>query len=543
VILPPAKRIVTTHPDLVVLSIWWGLVIAIGFIRKDFTGDGVRHLGHIVTSDRPSLGAARWLLFPVFLYGILRPTVWLGLVHDVESLTRAMMAVTVVAAGVYGLALRACLRSVGVPASRRAAALAVALCSAGLFFAAIDLMEPIFGAALIMCGLAFAARRTNSVEVTGEQRRRGVLLAVTAIAIATLSYQGLILGLGLIPLVVPKQAWRDRTLLIEATAILAGMALLMWGILVWDGLGLAQAVKQLVRGADNPAYATFMKKPGILSYIVAVVAGPPQGLITLGDFHGFNGIIAGLKTPGQRRAGLEMLARFGLGTGVLVVGVGTAFRRRDCALLIGLGTLLLLPLLRRQQYGYIKFWILLPPLLAFGASRAATWIATAVALLFFALNVPATLAALPAGNRSYRDHMQAFAKADARSCWLTSAWVPPYFFRWPGQICPILGTLSEDTGDDPAAILTASRRALTVQLQDCFCRSSAVFTDDMLEKNRPVLTSSAEHFGYSDVDLTALTLGEAQGTALSRTTPIVWTYPKSLQRRLCEVVMEARPIP
>lgn len=533
--LPRARRIAVDHPDVVLLAAWWVLVVALGFARKDFTGDGVRHLLPVIAGNGPSVGESRWLLFPGFMYLLWRPFVLLGIVHDAEGLTRAMMAATVIAAGVYTLALRDCLRSLGVSPVRRAAALAVAVFSTGLFVPATDLMEPIFGATLIVCGLAFAARRANDPGATDEQRRRGVYVAAAAVAAATPLYQGLVLGIGLIPLVVPTRVWRDRRALVGAGAIVAASLVLMWVILVLDGRTLAQGFKQLLRGADNPGYATFNKKSGPMQFVVALVAGPPQGLIGLGQFHGFNGLIADLRTPGARSAALEVLVRLAIGGAIFFGGLWVAIRRRDQPLLIGIAFLLVLTVLRRQQYGYIKFWILLPVLLAFAASRAAPWMGFTVAAAFAALNVPGLVAYVPESNRSYQDHMQAYAHADARSCWYTGSWVPPFWFRWPGKIVPVLGTLSEGSGDDPKAIMAASRANMTKLLRQCFCESSGVFTDDMIAPNRASLVETATHFGYDEIDLTGFLLADGQGTALSRTRPTVWAYPKDLQDRLCQV--------
>lgn len=533
------RRAAAAAPDLMVIGAWWALIIAIGFLRKDFCGDGLRHLPALLESARPHLGEPRWLFFPPLLFVILRPAVTLGLVHDVEGLTRVMMAATVAAAGIYLLALRACLGALGIEPDRRAAALAVAGGSAGLLLAATDLMEPIFGATLVAIGLAVAARRAAAPGASAEDRRRALFVAVAAIAAATLLYQGLVLGLGLIPLVIPIRTLRHWRAWAPAALILAAVPLVMIGALAASGSSVGHAVARALLAEENPLYRSYLEKPGLTPYLVALAAGPPHGVVTLGEHHGFHGVLADLRTPATRWPATQILLRLGFSMAVLTAGAVAAWRRRDWPLLWSVAALALLPVVRTQEYGYIKFFILMPIVLAIGAARAPVPVAVALAALLVGLNAVPLLSDLPAQRRLYDDRVAAYGRADEHGCWLTTGWIPPLSFRWPGSVCPILGSLASGAGEDAASVAAAGRAALTACLEDCFCRSSAVFTDDMTDATaRPLVADSARHFAYTAVDLEAVVLPLQRAHLVSRagSASPVYQYPPDEQRRRCGLV-------
>jgi hypothetical protein len=526
-------------PDVWVVVAWWVVVAVLGFSRTDYTGDGLRHLPSIVEGLGPRLGEPRWLLFPGFLYGLLRPFVVLGLATDVGALAHVMMGATVVAGGVYMLALRACLVATGVDARHRAAALALAGASAGLLLPSADLMEPIFGATLAVCGLAWAARRAGAPAA--EDRRRALLVAVASIVVAALLYQGLVLALGLVPLVVSRETLRDRRAQILSLLILAVVPLAMVGALVLAGDSVAHALGRALQGEENHFYSSYMKKSGVMARVVPVLAGPPQGLVSLTDFHGFNGLIASLRGGAGRREALETLAELAFGAAIVWLGVLGAARRRDVAVLLAFASLLILPVVRCQQYGYLKFYILFAVVVAFAAARERPAFVAAAALGLVALNLTPMFLYLPASLRDSRERAAVYAEAGRDSCWFTTAWIPSYSFRWPGRVCAVLGSLAGGHGATDAAVLAMGHGALTSCLDACFCGSSSVLTDDMTEAGGPLVAASAAQFRYTERDLGELVLPAARAERLSpagAATP-VFRYPASEQRRLCERLTHA----
>jgi hypothetical protein len=528
--------------DLWVVAAWCALIVFVGFTRFDYTGDGLRHLPAIVGGVGFHLGEPRWLLFPGFLYLLLRPFVVLGIAPDVESLAHVMMGATVLCGAAYMLSLRVCLVAARVEPRRRAAALALAGASAGLLLASTDLMEPIFGAALIVCGLGWSARRASRPDATPAALRRTLYVALGLIAVATLMYQGLILAVGLLPLVFPRAVLRDRRALVPSLLILAAVPLVMVGALMLGGDTLGHALARALKGEENVLYSAMNRKPGLGSRVVALVGGPPQGIVVLRDFHGVKGLLAGLRGGAGRGAAIKTLAVFGLGGLIVLSGLVSAVRRRDRAVLIAFGVMMLLPVVRSAQYGYLKYYIFMAVIVAFGAARARPSIVAALAVVVALINVGPVLTGVSAARHLYTEQMKVYARADAQSCWVSSGWIPPYSFRWPGRICGMLAHLSSGHAQTEAEVEAAARASLTACLEACFCHSSAVYiNEDMTEPAAPYLAAEQQLFQYTDIDLGELVLPEARGERVSPAGSYpVYRYPSADQLRICRDLGRAR---
>lgn len=538
-----AGRSLADAPDLWLIAAWWVLVLFLGFARWDYTGDGLRHLSPIVGGGGPRLGEPRWLLFPAFLYALLRPFVVVGIAPDVGALARVMMGATAVAAGAYMLALRSCLIAARVDERRRAAALALAGATAGLLLASTDLMEPIFGATLVVCVLGWAATRIARPVASAEERRRALVVAVAAIALAALLYQGLVLALGLLPLVFPREALRDRRAQVYALLIVAAVPVVMLGALLLSGDTLTHALERALRGEENVLYTTYMKKSGVTPRLVALVGGPPQGLAVVSGFHGFNGLLASLRGGGPDRVqSLRTLATFGFGGLIVALGVFAAVRRRDFVVLFAFGVMMLLPVVRCQQYGYLKYYIFMAVIVAFAAARARPALVAGLAVALLLLNTGPTIASLPTRVRDHREQLAAYGRADVRSCWMATGWTPPYSYAWPGSVCGVLAALASGHGQTEREVVAVAHAAMTSCLDTCFCRSSGVFMNDMTEEAVPLLAASAQQFQYGVFDLGQLVLPAVHAERVSSPggSSLVYRYPAADQRRICESVTRAR---
>src|SRR5260221_1155568 len=123
----PARRRILTRlsdaPDLLVIAVWAALVFCVALLRVNFIGDGVRHLTPIVTHTPPSLGEPRWLLFPIFVFALVKPVQMAGLVHSVKDAARVFLAVDYFAGITYLLLLRQWLVYRSVSSRSRAGAL------------------------------------------------------------------------------------------------------------------------------------------------------------------------------------------------------------------------------------------------------------------------------------------------------------------------------------------------------------------------------------------------------------------------------------
>jgi hypothetical protein len=92
--------------------------------------------------------------------------------------------------------------------------------------------------------------------------------------------------------------------------ILATVPVVMTGLLVVSGDSLAFAARRAALGAENPIYRSFLRRPGLEPYVVALVAGPPLGVLEAGEFFGFNRVLAQLSDPNARGAAIWTLVHF-----------------------------------------------------------------------------------------------------------------------------------------------------------------------------------------------------------------------------------------
>lgn len=534
------------HLDVAVIGVWLALAAIVVFLRRDFCGDGLRHIAPALTAPHPVLGEARWLLFPTLVYAVVHPLAVFGVVRDVEAAARVLALVNLALSAVYLDSLRRCLVALGVGIRSRAGALAVAAASAGLFFAATDLMEPMSAAAVAMLGLAFAAKRTHDPLSQLDRNRQATLVGVGLIAAAALFYQGVILAVGLIPVVVPRSVLRDRKLWLWAGIILALVPATMWVAGIAQGHGAVYAAARVLQPGDNPAYNSYLRRPGLGPRLAALMAGPVQGLVGLIDFNGARAIWEGLRTPGHRSA-LTNAALIICGDAILAAGTVAAIRRRDWALLTGLAAVLILPVVvRYQQYGYLKYYIMLPVVLAIAASRTRPAIAALIAGALLLVNTTERVSSVQAERAEYQRRVSVYAEAGTNSCWFTSGWGPRYGFRWPGHVCAALSSLQSYLGEGEVG-LSGPHRALQHCLEDCFCNSTVVMTDDMTDEAKPIVRELADQFQFHAVDLAALTLrGDGGSVSRSAQESPVMRYPADEQRRLCTVIRNSpssRPTP
>ena len=519
--------------DWLVIAMWATFAVVIVLLRADFEPDGVRHLPHVLSSNHPALGEPRWTLHPTLVFILTKPLVAVGLVGSVEGIAHAFSLMIVGLAIGYLVALRSILQSMGASEHSRAAALALAAVSAPLLKLGTDILEPLSAAAIAVIGLGYAAAgRPDAPDA-----RRRILVAVAAIALGGLVYESVILAIGLLPLVVPfRELVRPRTAL-PAAMILAIVPVVMIGLLVMNGDSLAHAATRAALGAENPLTRDFLRRPGLEQHVVALFAGPPQGVLKMDEFSGFNRVLAQLSDPSARGAAIWTLVLFLLGGVIVAALLFAAARARAWWVLVGFATLLVpLVLLQPQYYGYLKFYSLLPVVLAVAAIHLPARVAGTMALIVALINVPARVDGLIQERAFARVVTPVYKAAGAEACWVTSGWGPPLSMRWPGQNCGILQALAHGTGEDVNRLLATQHGALTECLEACFCRSNEVLTNDMTSDRRSVVQQLATTFGFDRIAIDDLLLRPGEGKSLMPGDRPILRYGPDRQRQVCDAI-------
>ncbi|MFL6280583.1 MAG: hypothetical protein ACJ731_10760 [Vicinamibacterales bacterium] len=512
--------------DLLVLLALAVVIIVAATLRREFLGDGVRHLPAILSS-RIQPGEPRWLLFPALANLWVRLMSAIGLVAGVESALRALVVLSVVSGIVFLVSIRAWLRAECNDDARRAAALLLAGSCAPFLLLFSDVAEPQVAAGIAAAGLACARVWRDDVR----RAPAAALVAVATIAIASLMYQGIMLAFGMLPLVVSA-----KTTSVRRVAVASGVAVLlvmttMVAAQVATGTPAAAAATTVVRGERNPLTRSLMADRSPWKYLAATLAGPPQGIVTLRNYSGLRTMVSSLRSSdaGVAATGIGNVARLFLGCAIAAVLLRGGVRDRQWRVLAAAAVLLALPVIRNQQYAYVKFHILWPipvALLAMRCRARTIWIAAAIALAVNGYLLSEEV-------RRGRDHASfaraAYATATPATCWVTSGWAPPFTYLWPGTTATMLGTLA--TGIHPAD----QGATLTTALQRCFCDSTSVWTDGTA-RDAEIVRSLATHFEYTSIDLASLLIdpNEANSTPM----PGVLVYSDAARQRACRATAQ-----
>jgi hypothetical protein len=516
------------HLETLVLGALVMILILTAAARRDFLGDGVRHLSAALSSP-PHVGEARWLLFPSLLYFLVRPFAALGLVQDVEAAIQPFLWASVASGALFLFSLCAWLRAESENSAQRAAALLLAGSCAPFLALFSDIAEPQIAAAIAVTGLAYArVQRDNPARA-----QAGAFVAIGAIASAALIYQGMILALGMLPLVTSRDTLTRRRVLgaLGAAVLLVPAAILTAQIAA--GVPPALAVATTVGGERNPLTRSFMASPSPAKYVAALVAGPPQGIVAIRNFGGLFALLTALSDSDAQAVALAAanVSRLMLGCVIVWTLFAAGARDREWRLLAAAGILLILPVLRNQQYAYPKFFVLWPVPIALLALRHRARIVGVAALIVLVSNVWLLADSVRHGRRMYSSVHQSYQHATPTTCWLTSGWAPPLWYVWPGTTTNILGILA--TGTDPAV----QSRLLTQSLRRCFCESGAVWTDTT-ERDGANVASLSRHFDYNAVDLTRILLPVASSESVA-VAPGVHAYPQPARERICGAVTAA----
>jgi hypothetical protein len=475
--------------DLAAIAAWTILVIAMAAARASFMGDGVRHVAPVLAAGSPYLGEPRWLLFPALLYGILKPFQRPGWIGDVPQAIDFFLAASVICGVVYVLLLRRWLIQRGVGPLTRAAAITCAAMTPPLLLLSSDIAEPLFAATIALGGLVFAATRPP------DKSRIGIIVATIAIALASLFYQGTILAVALIPCAAPPGFLRDRKTPIVILAILLAVPVTMEiSLVAASGDSAAGALQRIIGGEQNSLYKNEMRSHSLPVWPIfaAVTMGPAENIIPIPDSHGIRGIAQRLEQRSTFADGIAEAAGIAFALAMFAAAIALAITHRRFEILLALGVILILPVIRNFQYSYIKFYVLLPIIVALCASMVrGPWLAFAAATISI-FNI-AYAASDIASQRQWAHALESIYTTNTRNiCWITRGWGPPQ--NWPGSCCSLVAVLSRGGAETTTALESLNDAALRKSLKQCFCASSEVVTGDITSESEGDLANIARQF-------------------------------------------------
>ena len=527
----PARRPILTRlsdaPDLLVIAVWAALVFCVALLRVNFIGDGVRHLIPIVSHTPPSLGEPRWLLFPLFLFAVVKPVQMAGLVHSVKDAARVFLAVDYFAGITYLLLLRQWLLYRSVSSRSRAGALLLAGMTTLLLGFSSDIVEVMVPATIALAGLVYLASRPP------ESATKGLYLAAAAIAIATLLYQGIVLAVALVPCAIPRDAHVRMRPFILFCAILAIAPLVMFTTIVAIGTSPHTAIHLMLTGEKNVLFRNILashRPPLLKRPIAAISVGTESSIIHLPDNLGISqGLRLLLHSATFIEGAFNITGRL-FALVMVFAGIVVVYRRRDWRIAVGFAGLMILPTVR--GYAYLKYYALMPIVVALVASLSPPAVVLGAGVVVATFNLT-YLARDFAHDRQLAGDIAPFYASAGTSCWLTTGWGPP-LIGWPGSMCSMNQVLAAAHTDQVNAMIAENNRRMTESLRQCFCGSSAVYTDDMTLSSKEAVTYLAGQYRYVGADLTELLWSPAKGSiAFDRDGIVIYTYTRPAQSELC----------
>jgi hypothetical protein len=521
-------------PDLLIIAAWAALICCTAALRVDFIGDGVRHLPHILAESRPLLGEPRWLLFPAFLFAIIKPLQMAGVVDSLDGAVRVFLALDVFAGVAYMLLIKHWLLIRSVPAPSRVAALLIAGMTVPMLRLSSDIVEVIIPATIALGGLVYLASRPL------ERVNKGLWVAAAVIAFAALLYQGIILAVALVSYAIPRGATiRIRTIILFC-AILAVTPLVTVTTIVASGTSPRTAIHLMLTGEENVFYRDRLASHRLPIWerpIAAISLGAARSIIEIPDNRGFSGAMHLLS---HRATFMEGAAEVGgclLALAVVAMGAVAVARRMDWRIALAFTGILTLPVLR--GYAYIKLYGLMPTVVALAAAGSAPAIVLGAGAIVGSFNVTYLARDIARERKLARDIAPLYENAGSSACWLTTAWGPP-IFGWQGWTCSMSQVLTDAHTEQVAAMIDQNNAAMVNSFRRCFCDSSAVYTDDLTESSQESVVALAKYYRFAGFDLTKLLWNPRRGsTAFDRGGIVTYMYARPSQLEICDSLKSA----
>jgi hypothetical protein len=498
------------------------VLVAVAVLRQDFIGDGVRHVQPAMASSHPPIGVPRWLLFPALAWALIHPLVWAGLISNVESAIGVLLSASVVAGIVYLIAIRVWLRAAGYNPARRTAALVLAAATMPFFVLYTDIAEVQIAAALIVLALAVTRSRTAD----GTLSDAAVLVLLVVIAAGTLVYQGLIVAIAFVPLVVPPEKIHQKRILIGGVLILSLIPLTMIVARTMSGERTRLAVEMTLAGEANADARSSMGRATPLKWAAALFAGPPQAIIRLTNFQGLPLVARDLQSGATRLAAIGDIARLAAGLLMFWVIVFLVVRTRDWRLALALAAVVALPTIRNSQYTYHKFYVFWPALMALASTKAPAKLVVSAAAIVLVLNASLLARDVAAGRRFHSEMETLYRSADPATCFFTSGWGAPFPYLWPGSTAAIISDLWRPSTDQ------AAPQPLTASVRHCFCDASRVWTDTSSDEAQNV-DRLLSQFKYRGAPVVDLLYTPADGFPANAHSPRIFIYTAARQADLC----------
>lgn len=524
-------------PDVVVLVICAAVICCAAAMRVNFIGDGSRHLAPILIETSPALGETRWLLFPPFLFSIIKPLQLAGLVNSAAGAARCFLILDVAAGIAYLLLIRQWLVCRSIAAPSRAAALLIAGMTVPILRFSSDIVEVMVPATIALAGLVYLASRP------AEDVDRGFWIAASSIALASLLYQGTVLALALLPCAIPRGASVRVRTMVFFCVILAAAPLVMLAADVAGGASLRTALHLMLTGEENQLFRNVLashRLPILERPLAAATLGTARSIIEIPDNLGFGGSLRLLSHRATLLEGVFAIGGSLIALIMVVAGATVVVDRREWRIATAFAAILMLPIVR--GYAYLKLYILMPVVVALVAALSPPAIVLSAGIVVGSFNVTYLARDIARDRQLMRQIAPLYASAGASACWLTTGWGPA-LFGWPGSICSMSTLLTQARTDRLDLMIAENNAAMAESLRRCFCDSSAIYTDDFVVSSKNSVAEFASYYRYAGPDLSRLLWNPQRGnTAFDSDGIVIFAYSPQAKSDICASLKSAPAI-
>jgi hypothetical protein len=523
-------------PDMLLIVFLSCLMGLLGAYRLDYAGDGLRHLAPIFSSSLPTLGEPRWVLFPALLFCVIKPFVLLGLIDTTAQAAQAFAIFNAVCGGLYLLCLRKWMLDM-VPA-RRTIILFLVASTFTFLSLATDTLEATAAALIAIAGLTWARFYPTLTD------RGRLTVAVAAIALASLVYQGLLFALFLLPATLPRTVYASRPGLIRIATITALVPLTVIGLLTLAGDSPTNAARRFTQGEANPLASSTYSQRSIKDLVGVAIVGPSYALNSIPGLRGLSGSLAMLREQATAIDALVGVLPWLIGAAALAATLVLLVLRRHHAVLVAYGGMMALPMIRMSQYAYVKYYALLPLLIVLAVVRLVprSGHLALIGLLFFASNLSQYVADRTA-SQAFRTRIigELLPQLPRDACFLTDGWGPSVP-NWRGPSLSWLHILEGGNARNFDDLVAANATLLRNGLKQIFCGCKVVVTDAFTKPNLKALTQQLQNFGLSSVSISELVVEAPERSRIFTAANVsVYRFSDQERERACQAVSMGAP--
>ncbi|HTA47391.1 MAG TPA: hypothetical protein VK789_33345 [Bryobacteraceae bacterium] len=500
-------------------------------IQRVDSGDGLRHLGHILSSNRPALGEPRWILFPVLLFAVIKPFVVVGAVQTTAQATRIFGFFNALCSFGYLVCLRRWLMDLSP--LRRTAVLLLAGGSYVFLSLATDTIEPTPAVLIAVAGITFARFRVGLSDIAR------VTIAAASIMLAALIYQGILFGFFFLPAVFPVPVLATRRAVLRVLGLALCAPLVTVALLTWSGDTPRNSLRRFLKGEANDAASSEYSKPSARSLAGVAIVGPAYAFASIPERRGLAGSARLLRQWTTAAEGIRGLAAWACMAIAIAGAIVLLIVRKQAALLIAFIGMMALPAIRISQYSYVKYYALLPLL-----------VVLIVPKLGIRFIYPALLGALLLVSNLWQIRLQRvqfdavqtqaarelYPRVPEGSCFLSSGWGLPVP-GWPGDSLAWMHILAGGSAQSQESLAKMNSQQLRGRLRKLFCSCPAVVTDTFIQPNAPSLQEQLSSYHIADLPLPEILVSEPKPAAVFRSSKFTaYRFSSDDQHRACEAL-------